>query len=57
MAEQSILPAVWDVPQKFRDRLGQIAGKQRAMSAEDHLLILLHSPPKPEEDERVGRFF
>jgi hypothetical protein len=27
------------------------------MSAEDHLLILLHSPPKPEDDERVGRFF
>jgi hypothetical protein len=57
MDKKSILPAVWDVPQNFRDRLGQIVGKQRAMSAEDHLLILLHRPPKPEDDERAGRFF
>ena len=57
MEKKSILPAVWDVPQNFRDRLGQIAGKQRSMSAEDHLLILLHRPPKPEGHERAGRFF
>ncbi|MCH7685123.1 MAG: hypothetical protein IH899_00320 [Planctomycetes bacterium] len=57
MEKKSILPAVWDVPQNFRDRLGRQAGKQRTMSAEDHLLIVLHRPPKPEDDERAGRFF
>ncbi len=57
MAETSILPAIWDIPQEFRDRLGSQAGRQRAMSHEGHLLLVLHGPPKPEETERRGRFF
>lgn len=57
MEKRSILPAVWDVPQEFRDRLGRQAGRQRAMLADGHLLIVLHQPPKPEDEERVGRFF
>ncbi len=54
---RSILPAVWQVPQELRDRLGAIAGRQRAMMADGHLLLVLHAPPKPEDDEREGRFF
>ena len=27
------------------------------MFADGHLLIILHSPPGPEDDERAGRFF
>lgn len=53
----SVLPAVWDVPQVFRDRLGNHAGRQRVMFHEGHLLLVLHAPPKPEDDERKGRFF
>ena len=48
---------MWEVPQIFRDRLGARAGRQRAMFADGHLLLTLHEPPKPDEEERVGRFF
>lgn len=54
---KSILPAHWDVPQEFHDRLGERVGRQRAMIAAGHLLLVLHRPPKPNEMERQGRFF
>lgn len=57
MAEQSTLPQLWQVPQEFRDRLGKQAGRQRAMLAEGHLLLVLHRPPDPEQVERWGRYF
>lgn len=53
----SLLPASWQVPEKFRKRLGNDVGRQRAMQHEDHLLLVLHAPPKPDDDHRVGRFF
>ncbi len=56
MATSSLLPAAWDVPQVFRDRLGSSVGRQRAMAAEGHLLLVLHLPPKPNAIERQGRF-
>ncbi|REK26453.1 MAG: hypothetical protein DWQ42_09000 [Planctomycetota bacterium] len=55
-AEKSILPSMWQVPQLFRNRLGSTVGRQRAMAADGHLLLVLHAPPKPDEQERVGRF-
>lgn len=57
MAKKSIVPAVWQIPQEFRDRLGEQAGRQRAMFADGHLLLILHAPPDPDDDERKGRFF
>ena len=57
MAADSILPASWNVPQVFRDRLGSQAGRQRAMFADGHLLLVLHAPPVADQDERQGRFF
>lgn len=57
MAAKSILPAVWDVPDQFRKRLGEKAGRQRTMFADGHLLLVLHQPPRPDETERVGRYF
>ena len=53
----SILPAVWEVPPTFRARLGDDAGRQRAMSHDGHLLLVLHAPPGPDEIERRGRLF
>jgi len=53
----SILPPMWEVPQVFRDRLGDKVGRQRAMFADDHLLLVLHDPPAADEIERVGRFY
>lgn len=57
MERVSILPAVWNVPELFRKRLGRNVGRQRAMTADGHLLLVLHAPPGPEDVERVGRFF
>jgi hypothetical protein len=57
MPHRSILPAVWDIPQVFRDRLGTRPGRQRAMIHDGHVLLVLHRPPKADEEERTGRFF
>lgn len=54
---RSILPGSWQVPQVFRDRLGDRAGRQRAMFHEGHLLLVLHAPPGPDDATRKGRFF
>jgi hypothetical protein len=54
---KSILPATWEVPAEFRSRIGEKAGRQRAMMAEGHLLLVLHAPPKKDEPERKGRLF
>lgn len=57
MSEQSILPPTWHVPEDFRKRLGSRVGRQRQMVADDHLLLVLHAPPKPDQTDRIGRYF
>ena len=57
MAEKSVLPPLWKVPQEFRNRLGEQAGRQRVMFCDGHLLLVLHRPPKEDEVQRKGRFF
>lgn len=54
---KSILPATWEVPAELRSRLGEKAGRQRAMLADGHLLLVLHAPPRKDEPERKGRLF
>lgn len=54
---QSLLPSGWQVPQKFRHRLGRSPGRQRVMESDGHLLIVLHEPPDADDDTRNGRFF
>ncbi|MBD3674844.1 MAG: hypothetical protein HUJ26_15110 [Planctomycetaceae bacterium] len=53
----SLLPQNWDLPKAIRRRLGQQAGRQRCMSAENHLLLVLHEPPTGAEISFTGRFF
>ena len=53
----SLVPAAWDVPAIFRQRLGDKVGRQRAMFADGHLLLILHSPPSADDDDRHGRLF
>jgi hypothetical protein len=53
----SLLPSAWAVPKIFRTRLGEQAGRQRTMSAEGHLLLILHDLPKGGETERAPIFF
>lgn len=55
---KSSLPATWTaLPETLRARIGETAGRQRAMAAERHLLLVLHGPPGPDDDLRNGRFF
>jgi hypothetical protein len=56
-ANRSLLPQAWSVPDVFRRRLGDRPGRQRAMEAEGHLLLVLHTPPLADSDAREGRFF
>jgi len=48
----SPIPHHWQVPQVFRERMGTQAGRQRCMTAEGHLLLVLHDIPDPEIPER-----
>ena len=53
----TLVPAKWAGPQAFRERLGTQVGRQRAMVADGHLLLVLHAVPKLGEAARRGRFF
>lgn len=55
---KGVIPPGWEVPERFRQRTGQNAGRQRAMADSGHLLIILHEVPSPAEpDERKARLF
>jgi hypothetical protein len=51
------IPPDWHMPAAFSSRLGDSAGRQRAMASEGHLLLVLHEPPAPGSAERAGRLF
>ena len=53
---KSVLPAMWDLPADFRQRVGEKSGRQRAMVSDGHLLLVLHRPPRGNDNERIGRF-
>ena len=57
MPPRSPVPETWKVPQVFRSRLRESVGRQRAMSADGHLLLILHAPPKADEPLRAARLF
>lgn len=54
---ESIRLAGWTIPESLSKRLGEKAGRQRAMSAEGHLLIILHAVPSDDDFERQPRIF
>ncbi len=52
------LPFLWELPDDIKRRFGDRgAGRQRAMVADGHLLLVLHKAPKPDERERKIAFF
>ena len=57
MLRKATIPANWNVPTIFRQRLGDVAGRQRAMAADGHLLLILHEPPATDTHERHLRLF
>lgn len=57
MSDSALIPADWRLPPEIVGRLGDRAGRQRAMLAAGHLLLVLHHPPGPDERERRARLF
>jgi hypothetical protein len=54
---KTVLPPAWSVPEAFKARLGDDVGRQRAMAADGHLLLVLHEPPEAGAAQRRGRLF
>jgi hypothetical protein len=53
-----IIPPHWTLPDSIRSRLGQNTyGRQRALIEEKHLLLVLHQPPGPDDEQRQGVLF
>ena len=51
------IPPGWELPDEIKARLGEKAGRQRSMVADDHLLLVLHKVPEAGQLEREGVFF
>jgi hypothetical protein len=47
----SFIPKSWSLPESIRVRLGDKLGRQRLMDEDGHLLLLLHEPPTPADNE------
>lgn len=51
-------PLTWTLPPQIEARLGESSyGRQRAIAEADHVLIILHHPPKPDVLERDPALF
>jgi Mg2+ and Co2+ transporter CorA len=57
MSADGIIPDAWQVPPRFRHRVGLGAGRQRAMVDDGHLLLILHDVPEAGVTERTPRVF
>lgn len=53
-AQRSPVPSIWTLPDAITQRIGATVGRQRAMAADGHLLLLLHAVPGEEDAERKG---
>lgn len=51
------IPSGWELPPALLFRLGRKVGRQRAIAADGHLLVLLHAVPSADQDEREARVF
>ncbi len=52
-----VVPSSWQVPDKVVARFGTSAGKQRAMFADGHLVLVTHLVPDPAKSEREAVLF
>jgi Mg2+ and Co2+ transporter CorA len=53
-----MLPPSWNIPETIKKRLGQkSSGKQRAMEADGHLLLIIHKIPHKNQKTRQGVFY
>ena len=53
-----IIPPHWSLPDSIRSRLGQNTyGRQRAIVEDGQVLLVLHLPPGPDDEQRQGILF
>lgn len=52
---KTIIPESWEIPIQIRERFGDSAGRQRAMFADGHLLLVLHQLPAQNSRNRQAR--
>lgn len=53
-----IIPKLWTtIPEAIRNRVGREPGPQRAMQEEEHMLIILHQIPGPDDAQRRPALF
>lgn len=52
-----LIPHDWAIPDVLRSRLGDEGGRQRAMFADGHLLLVLHEVPRANDPDRKTRLF
>jgi len=52
-----VIPESWQVPERFRQRIGNQAGRQRAMIDGGHLLLILHDVPLAGQSVRSAKLF
>lgn len=56
--DTQIIPKLWTtIPEAIRNRVGREPGPQRAMLEEEHLLIILHQIPGPDDASRRPALF
>jgi len=53
----ALIPSTWDVPEIFRQRMGDKVGRQRCMYDSEHLLLILHEVPDADSSDRKGVMF
>ena len=54
---QTTCPPEWRVPEEIRARLSHTAGRQRAMVADGHIVLLLHAVPAARQTTREAVLF
>jgi hypothetical protein len=52
-----IAPPSWEIPDEIRARLSDQSGRQRAMIADGHIVMVLHRVPQPRNHKREGLLF
>lgn len=50
-------PRIWDIPVELRRRLSARVGRQRSISVEGHLVMVLHRPPDSRSARTRGVYF
>ncbi len=55
--DEQVIPERWKVPPRFRERVGSHAGRQRAMTDNGHLLLILHAVPGAKRADRSAQLF